>query len=369
MCEKYDVAIIGGGVIGSSIAHFLAERGHKVAIVEKQSIASEASKAAAGLLGVQAEWDAYDPLFELARESRAIFPQLAAVLREKTGVDIGYEEKGIYRIAQNEDEKERILHIMDWQQKTGEDSYFLTGDHVQEKEPYLSESIIGAVYYPKDGHVIAPELTKAFAHSAAISGADIYEQTEVFDIRIENNKVTGVITSEGIVTCEKVVIAGGSWSTKLLSYFHRDWGTYPVKGEVVAVRSRKQLLKAPIFQERFYITPKRGGRYVIGATMKPHTFNKTVQPESITSILERAYTILPALKEAEWESTWAGLRPQSNHEAPYMGEHEEIKGLYACTGHYRNGILLSPISGQYMADLIEGKQENHLLDSLLSRRV
>ena len=91
---------------------------------------------------------------------------------------------------------------MDWQQKTGEDSYFLTGDHVREKEPYLSESIIGAVYYPKDGHVIAPELTKAFAHSAAISGADIYEQTEVFDIRIENNKVTGVITSEGIVTCE-----------------------------------------------------------------------------------------------------------------------------------------------------------------------
>ena len=258
---------------------------------------------------------------------------------------------------------------MDWQEKTGEDSYFLTGDHVREKEPYLSESIIGAVYYPKDGHVIAPELTKAFAHSAAISGANIYEQAEVFDIRIENNKVTGVITSEGIVTCEKVVIAGGSWSTKLLGYFHRDWGTYPVKGEVVAVRSRKQLLKAPIFQERFYITPKRGGRYVIGATMKPHTFNKTVRPESITSILERAYTILPALKEAEWESTWAGLRPQSNHEAPYMGEHEEIKGLYACTGHYRNGILLSPISGQYMADLIEGKQENHLLDSLLSRSV
>lgn len=157
MCKKYDVAIIGGGVIGSSVAHFLAERGHKVAIIEKQQIASEASKAAAGLLGVQAEWDAYDPLFDLARESRAIFPQLAAVLREKTGIDIGYEEKGIYRIAQNEAERERILHIMDWQQKTGEDSYFLTGDRLREQEPYLSESIIGAVYYPKDGHVIAPE--------------------------------------------------------------------------------------------------------------------------------------------------------------------------------------------------------------------
>ena len=124
----------------------------------------------------------------------------------KTGIDIGYEEKGIYRIAQNEDEKERILHIMDWQQKTGEDSYFLAGDRLREKEPYLSESIIGAVYYPKDGHVIAPELTKAFAHSASFSGADIYEQTEVFDIRIENNKVTGIVTSEGMITCEKLLL-------------------------------------------------------------------------------------------------------------------------------------------------------------------
>lgn len=93
MCKKYDVAIIGGGVIGSSVAHFLAERGHKVAIIEKQRIASEASKAAAGLLGVQAEWDAYDPLFELARESRAIFPQLAAVLREKQASILGMKRK------------------------------------------------------------------------------------------------------------------------------------------------------------------------------------------------------------------------------------------------------------------------------------
>ncbi|EOW9530074.1 glycine oxidase ThiO [Bacillus cytotoxicus] len=369
MNKKYDVAIIGGGVIGSSIAHFLAERGYEVAIVEKQRIASEASKAAAGLLGVQAEWDAYDPLFELARESRAIFPQLAKALREKTGIDIGYEEKGIYRIAQNEEEKTRIRNIMNWQQETGEESYFLTGDELRQKEPFLSSSIIGAVYYPKDGHVIAPELTKAFTHSAAISGADIYEQTEVLDIQVDKNRVSGIVTSEGFISCEKVVIAGGSWSTKLLQYFHRDWGTYPVKGEVVAVKSQKPLVRAPVFQERFYIAPKRGGRYVIGATMKPHTFNKSVQSESITSILERAYSILPALKDAEWETTWAGLRPQSNHDVPYMGEHEEIKGLYACTGHYRNGILLSPISGQYMADIIEGKQNNHLLDSLLSKSV
>ena len=96
-------------------------------------------------------------------------------------------------------------------------------------------------------------------------------------------------------------------------------GAHILLKENVCSKKQETLLKAPIFQERFYIAPKRGGRYVIGATMKPHTFNKSVQPESITSILERAYTILPALKEAEWESTWAGLSPQSNHESALYG--------------------------------------------------
>lgn len=369
MGKVYDVAIIGGGIIGSAIAHFLTERNYEVAIVEKKKIASEASQAAAGLLGVQAEWDEYDPLFELARKSRAMFPKLAERLREKTGIDIGYEERGIYRIAHTKEEKMRLLDIMEWQTRTGEESHFLSGEELRKREPYLSDSINGAVYHPKDGHVIATDLTEAFAHSASIGGADIYEETEVLDIQIENNHVRGIVTTEGHIACEKVVVANGSWSTKLLQYFHHNWGTYPVKGEVVAVRSRKPLLKAPIFQERFYIAPKRGGRYVIGASMVPHTYNKAVRPESITMILERAYRILPALKEAEWESTWAGLRPQSNHNMPYIGMHEEITGLYACTGHYRNGILLSPVSGEYMADLIEGKQKNNLIDILLSKSV
>ncbi|WP_369901011.1 glycine oxidase ThiO [Bacillus manliponensis] len=365
MGKVYDVVIIGGGVIGSATAHFLAERNYKVAIIEKKKIASEASKAAAGLLGVQAEWDEYDPLFDLAKKSRMMFPKLTEQLREKTGIDIGYEEKGIYRVAHTEEEKQRLLDIMKWQTKTGEESHFLCGEELQRREPYLSHSIIGAVYHPKDGHVIAPDLTEAFASSASISGADIYEETEVLHIRIENSHVRGIVTTEGEMITEKVVIANGSWSTKLLQYFDESFGTYPVKGEVVAVRSRKQLLTAPIFQERFYIAPKRGNRYVIGASMIPHTYNKAVRPESITTILERAYHILPALKEAEWETAWAGLRPQSNHHMPYIGMSKEIAGLYACTGHYRNGILLSPVSGEYMANLIEGKQENNLLDTLL----
>lgn len=365
MKKTYDSIIVGGGIIGSSIAHFLSDRGYHVAVVEKGKIASEASRAAAGLLGVQAEWDEYDPLFDLARKSRAMFAPLSKRLREKTGIDIGYEEKGIYRIAQSDEAAAKLMEIMKWQKQTGEESHFLSGEELREREPYLSEAVVAAVYHPNDGHVIAPELAKAFAHSAAISGADIFEQTEVFDIKVENNRATGVVTSEGVMLSDSVIIASGSWSTKLLRHFDPSWGTYPVKGEIIAVKSFKPLLSIPVFEDGFYIAPKRNGRYIIGATVKPHTYNKAVSVESIQYSMERALHILPELKNAEWETAWAGLRPQSNHGMPYIGKHPDIPGLYTCTGHFRNGILLSAISGIYMADLVEGKQQNDLLHSFI----
>lgn len=365
MKQMYDMIIVGGGIIGNAIAHFLSERGYKIAIVEKGKIASEASCAATGLLGVQAEWDEYDPLFDLARKSRAMFKPLSNQLREKTGIDIGYEEKGIYRIAQSDEAAEKLVEIMKWQNETGEESHFLSGAELREREPLISEAVVAAVYHPNDGHVIAPELAKAFAHSAARSGADIFEETEVVDIIISNHRATGVVTSNGVMESDNIIIASGAWSTKLLGHFDKTWGTYPVKGEMIAVTSFKPLLKIPVFEDGFYIAPKRGGRYLIGASVVPHTYDKAVYVQCIQTTLERAIHILPELKDATWDTAWAGLRPQSNHGMPYIGKHPEIEGLYTCTGHFRNGILLSAISGKYMADLIEGKQSNDLLSSFI----
>jgi glycine oxidase len=365
MNKHYDVIIIGSGVIGGSIAHQLSKRGYKVLITEKGIVASEASKAAAGLLGVQAEWDEYDPLFELARQSRSLFPKLAQELRETTGIDIGYEEKGIYKIAKTEDELESLLRSMKWQQETGEEACFLSMEELREKEPYLSPSLAGAIYYPKDGHVMAPSLAKAFLYSSMRFGAEILEHTDVQEIIIESNQVKGVRTGTNMIFADKVIIASGAWSTSFLQLFQKEWGTYPVKGEILCVTSFVPLLTAPVFQNGFYIVPKRGGRYLIGATVKQRSYDKTVEVQSIASMMEKAKCILPAIGEARWETAWAGLRPQSNQGMPYIGEHHEVKGLYACTGHYRNGILLSPISGEYMADLVEGKTQNALFHSLI----
>jgi glycine oxidase len=350
---NYDVIIIGGGVIGCSIAHYLSERGASVAVVERHTLGAEASGAAAGLLGVQAEWTMYDSLFQAARKSRSMFPALSVKLRDKTGIDIGYQSSGIYRIACNEETAQQLRESVLWQQNLGEQAVIMTGEQLRDKEPAISPFVHEAVYYPEDGHVIAHELTRAFAYSAAASGATIYEETEVLEIERSGNTITGVVTSRGRISCAQVVVAAGSWSTPFLHMQHV--GTYPVKGEVLSVTSYKSILSVPIFEEGFYIVPKRGGRYIIGATVTEGVYDKTVTMGGIQSLMQKAVAILPALQEAKWERAWAGLRPQSKAGAPYMGRHPEIEGLYMCTGHYRNGILLSPLAGRYMADLLEGK--------------
>lgn len=352
--KSYDSIIIGGGVIGSTIAHCLAEQGLHVAILEKNEIASGASHAAAGLLGVQAEWDEYDPLYDMARKSRALFPKVAEKIREKTGIDIGYEAKGIYRIAHTEEEWQRIKEIRTWQIAAGEEAVLLSSEEVRKVEPNVSSEIVGAVYYPTDGHVLAPALTKGQALAAAASGAEIFEYTTVLQIVVKDEKVTGVQTTEGFFPCRQVCITTGAWSTPFLKKFNKNYGTYPVKGEVISLKSNRPLLKAPLFLKRFYIAPKRYGKYVIGATMEPHSFQEQVKASSVADILQRAFSILPALQDATWDRTWAGLRPESNEGRPYMEAHPTIQGLFVSTGHYRNGILLSPFVGEYMANKMVG---------------
>ncbi|MBS2970265.1 glycine oxidase ThiO [Metabacillus sp. KIGAM252] len=352
MMKEYDICIIGGGVIGCSIAYELSKKGYKAAIFEKGKAGQESSSAAAGLLGVQAEWDEYDPLFDLARESREMFPELAEELRDVSGIDIGYEEKGIYKIAETDEELAQLEKTAAWQTRTGEPVQLMTKDEMKEKEPLLSNSVLGGAYYPKDGHVIAPALAKAYEHSALLNGAKIFEHAAVDEVLLDSGKASGVRANGQIFQCGKVIIAAGAWSTPFLKPFSPSSETYPVKGEMISVLSKEKLISKPLYKNGFYIVPKRGGRYLVGATVKERDFTKDVSLSGMMHLMDTAKRILPAIAQAGFEKAWSGLRPQSAKGAPYIEEHDELKGLYACTGHYRNGILLSPASGKAMADLV-----------------
>lgn len=356
MEESFDVAIIGGGIIGSSIAYQLSKMGRKVIIIEKDRLASQASSAAAGMLAAQAEIEEDGPLFQLALKGQAMFSALSGELYEYTGVDIEYVNKGMVKIAETEEIALEVKKQVAYQRKWDPKINWLDAKELQEMEPSLSPSVAGGMYLPNDGHVQPAKLTQAFSKAAVYFGAELRENTEVLSFIFENGQAKGVKTTNGVIHSEQVVVATGAWAAKLMRESGLDIHVYPVKGECFSVKSEKPIINTTIFSDkRCYLVPKQNGEIYIGATMIENTFDNKVTPEGIATLIERATQLVPPLKEAAWERVWSGIRPQTGDGTPYIGEHPGWKGLFVAAGHYRNGVLLSPVTGKLVADLLAGR--------------
>ncbi|MCF6139241.1 glycine oxidase ThiO [Pseudalkalibacillus berkeleyi] len=354
MEQSFDAIIVGAGVIGSSIAYNLSKRGNKVLVLEKGQVAGKASSAAAGMLGAQTELEDNSPLFRLAKASRLMFPDLAEDLKQLSGIDIELQQNGIYKVATAEREVSKLQRLIRIQNELGEEAYWVTPTELRDQEPALSLLTFGAMYMPNDGQVSAPALTTALATSAVALGAEILEHTGVEQLLEKDGRVVGVKTAVRQFYADNVIVAGGAWSEALLKEAAVTLETYPVKGECMSVKTTTRVVNGTIFSDGCYIVPKADNRLIIGATEKADTFDETVTLEGIAKLMECAMHIIPELKRAEWDSAWAGIRPQTMDGVPYLGEHQGKKGLYIATGHYRNGILLAPITGKVIADLIDG---------------
>lgn len=363
MVEKsFDVAIIGGGINGSSIAYQLSKMGRKVIIIEKERLASQASSAAAGMLAAQAEIEQDGPLFQLALKSQEMFSALSCELFEYSGVGIEYVNKGMVKIAETEEIATEVKKQVAFQKNWDPTITWLDSKQLREMEPALSPSVAGGMYLPNDGHVQPAELTLAFAKAAVYFGAEIRENTEVLSFIFENGEVKGVKTANGDIHSDQVVVATGAWAAKLMRESGLDINVYPVKGECFSIKPEKPIIQTTIFSDkRCYLVPKQNGEIYIGATMIENTFDNKVTPRGIATLLERATQLVPQIKDAAWERVWAGIRPQTGDGLPYIGEHPCWKGLYVAAGHFRNGILLSPITGKLVADLLAGRQLDETL--------
>ena len=355
MNKSYDVIIIGGGVNGCSIAYYLAGEGRSVLLLEREKLAGKASSAAAGMLGAQVEVREEGALFDIAKESRAMFPSLQYELKEHSGIDIELVQKGMLKLAMNEEEERHLKSMIAFQQKLGERAEWLAPEQVAAREGKLSDALLGAMDIPMDGHVNPERLTHAFAKSAVTLGAEVKEYVEVYKLITDGSTVKGVETSNGTFHGENVVVAAGAWSKRLLGECGVTVPAYPVKGECFSVITERPLLASTIFTESCYIVPKSGNRLVIGATMIPDTFSESVTVGGLFQLMEEAARVLPALKSATFERSWSGIRPQTGDGLPYLGQHPTYKNLVIASGHYRNGILLSPITGKLVTKMIHGE--------------
>jgi glycine oxidase len=353
-----DVVIIGGGVIGLTIARALALRGVRdVLLVERSRLGTEASFAAAGMLVPQAEADAQDDFFNLTCQSRDLYPSFAAALREETGIDVELDTTGTLYLALSEHDQEELKARYEWQTRAGLEVEMLTVAAARELEPCISEATAGALLFPKDMQIENRRLLTALANSANKLGVTIVTQTSVDSLLIEGDRVTGVQTSRGVISCAVAVIAAGCWSGFIKSSAPcKIPQIEPVRGQIICLEAKPQLTRHVIYSPRGYIVPRQDGRLLAGSTSERAGFAKCVTAGGISTILRNALEISPAIADLPVVDTWAGLRPRAADGLPVLGACDEIEGLFYATGHYRNGILLAPLTGELISKSIVSSQ-------------
>ncbi|HKU75540.1 MAG TPA: glycine oxidase ThiO [Pyrinomonadaceae bacterium] len=349
-----DVVIIGGGVIGLAIARGLALRGvRNVCLVERATLGTEASFAAAGMLLPQVEADAEDDFFKLACRSRDLYPSFAAALREETGVDIELDTTGTLYLALNEHDHVEIEKRHGWQTHAGLAVELLSAAAVREIEPCISESVFGALRFPNDIQVENRRLLSALANSVTSLGVKVLTETNVESLEIERDRVAGVQTNRGTIACKSIVIAAGTWSSFLLrSSVLPDPAIQPVRGQMICLESKPQLTRHVLYSPRGYLVPRQDGRLLAGSTSENAGFAKRITAGGINSILQNTLEISPAIATLPIVDTWAGLRPRPADGLPVLGACGEIDGVLYATGHYRNGILLAPLTAELITEAV-----------------
>ncbi len=353
-----DVVIVGGGVIGLTIAPALRQRGVRdVTLFERGQLGAEASWAAGGILGPQIEADRADDFFQLACASRDMHPAFANALREETGVDVELDTTGTLYLGFTKEDENELRRRFEWQTRAGLRVELLNAVEARALEPCISAKVRCALRFPNDVQVENRKLVEALAVANKKLGVRLVTDCEVRAVRVEQGKVCAVETSRGVVSVPIVVLAAGAWTSFINSpgVSLPSIKIEPVRGQMLCFAARPQIAFHVIYSSHGYLVPRRDGRVLAGSTAERVGFDKSVTDEGINQIRAMAVEIAPALAHLPQIDSWAGLRPRAADDLPVLGPCEGIEGLFYATGHYRNGILLAPITGELIAEaIVEG---------------
>lgn len=352
-----DAVVLGGGVVGLSVARALALRGLSVALVERGEAGREASHAAGGMLAPQSEADRDDAFFRLQCAGRDLYTAFAESLLAETGHDIELERTGTLYLAFTDEDEAELERRYAWQRRAGLPVERLTPRDALAREHALSEHLRFALRFPRDWQVENRRLVRALLASAQARGVRVYEWTEATALRVERGRACGVETAQGYLSAGAVVVAAGAWSSRLLTGAEESSQEAhpriePVRGQMLcfADDADGRLFDGHVvYTRRGYVVPRRDGRILAGSTTERVGFDKRVTAGGVRDVLAHALEISPALAALEISETWAGLRPCAEDEWPIVGASAEVAGLYYATAHYRNGILLAPLTGELLA--------------------
>jgi glycine oxidase len=332
------------------------------------------------MLAPQVEADGRDAFFDFACESRDAYPAFANALLEESGIDIELDCTGTLYLAFTEEDERDCARRFEWQHRAGLIVERLTATEVQELEPRLSTRVRSALKFARAWQVENRRLCAALAASAQANGVKILERTEARSIITARGRVSGVETARGRIEAGAVVVACGAWSSTVpfvedgsnaqttdartqtpsctdssLSETRDNDATHiePVRGQMLCFAcAGGKITEHVVYSPSGYVVPRRDGRLLAGTTVERAGFDKSVTEEGRRAITRYATEIAPAVADLKITDEWAGLRPRASDSLPVLGASTEIENLFYATGHYRNGILLAPLTGTLVAELI-----------------
>jgi glycine oxidase len=338
-----EILIIGGGVIGLSIARNLRKLGvKKITILERGKLGQEASFAAAGMLAVQAETNKCDTFFRFCDESRNLFPNFASELLAETGIDIELETSGTLYLSFNENDSHEIQKRFEWQKSAGLTVEKLNANEIRKMEPFISPDVTEGLFFENDWQVENRKLLSALILFAQENKIDICENEEVGSLLFEKNRVIGVETKTQKYFADRVILTTGAWTSFIKTGDFTLPEIKPIRGQMLCVKTAKRLFSKVIYSPRGYIVPRRDGRILAGATVEDVGFDASITREGIENLFANTVEIVPSLENLGISEKWSGLRPFFADGLPILGSIPNFDNILIATAHYRNGILLAP---------------------------
>ena len=342
------IAVVGGGVIGAACARAAAQRGLPVALFAPGPDAAAASAASAGMLAAQIEPND-DQLLPLAVRGRDLYEDLAAALKDTTGIDIGFQHTGIATIAFAANEAVALYDRVAAQRQSGLRCDWLEAAELHERWPGIAPHALGALFAPEDGSLNPAALAAALQADARRLGATVVPEG-VVRVTAAGGRVSGVVTGHTTVQTEHVVLAAGAWSSRI-GGLPRSLPIEPVRGQLVATDWPEGVPPVVLYHGHGYLLP-RGSEAILGSTMERAGYDARTTALGVTDIREAATRLCPAIGPLPTRRVWAGLRPMTPDGRPILGADPDLAGLWYATGHGRNGILLAAITGEILGDLL-----------------
>jgi glycine oxidase len=369
-----DILVIGGGIIGLSVAWRTRQKGLSVTVLEREEIGMGTSHVAAGMLAPVAEvefGEAGRAVLELGLRSAEMWPEFAAGLERVSGEEVGLLKTGTLVLARDEDQVRELERQIAFRESLGLRTTRLRGSEAREREPALAPTMRLALEAPDD-HSVDPRLVlTALRRACEAEGVLLCEHSPVTDIALNeaSTQVTGVVLADReVVSAHHLVIAAGAWSGSLGGLAPDVCvPVRPVKGQILRLRdpAGPGLLERVVRFEGGYLVPRADGRYVLGATVEERGFERHATAGGVYELMRGAHEVVPGVSELQIEELCVGLRPGTPDNVPVIGRAgvQSLAGLTWATGHHRNGILLAPLTAELVVEMLLGE---HPANPLLS---